>query len=114
METIQEILSWLWTFDGIKVIVCHTAINFVVAIATALYVKDFDFRRVAEWLYTKLLPYVMIYGAVKMLGVEAGLEWLALPVWALIETTLTGDLVDNLGKLGVPIPEQLARLIGTH
>ena len=67
--------------------------------------------KLVEFLTKKLLPFVAVYVIAKVFGDEAGLAWLAPAVWAIVETTLTANLMDNLGKLGVPLPAALARVL---
>jgi len=110
-EYVKQLLVLIWSFDGVKVIVAHTAINVVVAIAAAVVSGTFELAKVAEFLIKKLLPYVAIYFIVKAFGLAAGLEWLGPVVWTAIETSLAGDLADNLVKLGLPLPDGIKQIV---
>jgi phage-related holin len=106
-------LVWLWeSFPEFRFMVAHVAVNLTVAVAVALYTGQFELKRLGGFLVRKLAPFVLIYGVVRVLGAEAGLEWLAVAVWVIIEATLVGDLADNLARLGVPVPEWMQARIG--
>ena len=116
--SLQDVFEWIrsfvllvWAFDGAKVIICHTLINVVVAIAAALMSGEFQLAKLAEFLIKKLLPYTAVYVVVKIAGLTAGLDWLAPVTWAAIEATLTGDLADNLVKIGLPLPDGIKSFI---
>jgi hypothetical protein len=111
VNSILEFLTWLWTLAGVKFIVYHTAVNLVVAVAAALKVGGFKPYKLAEFLTRKLAPYVLIYGAVKAVGMDIGLEWLSAAAFALIELTLASDLAENLDLLGIPMPEAVRNLV---
>jgi len=111
LEYAKEFLWGVWSFDGVKVIVAHVAINLVVAVAAAMKAGTFELGKIGEFLWKKLAPYVMVYFAVKVAGLAAGLDALAAVAWAAIEATLLGDLMDNLVKLGLTMPEPIARLV---
>jgi len=110
-EWIKQFVFLVWSFDGAKVIICHTVINVVVALAAALMNGEFQLAKLAEFLVKKLLPYVTVYVVVKVAGEAAGLAWLAPATWAAIEATLTGDLADNLVKIGLPLPDGIKSFI---
>ena len=111
LEYVMEFLEGVWSFDGVKVIVAHVGINLVVAVAAAMKAGTFELGKIGEFLWKKLAPYVMVYFIVKVAGLAAGLDALAAVAWAAIEATLLGDLVDNLVKLGLKLPEPVARLV---
>jgi len=116
MEVVNDIAIWLWSLAGVKFLVGHTLINVVVAVFAAVRDESdgFQFRKLLDFLGKKLAPYVIVYGVAKWFGADAGLEWLAPGVWLLIEATLTADLADNLGKLGIPLPERVASALGKN
>ena len=111
LETLRSILLNAWAYDGVKIIVCHTLINVVIALAAALKSNTFELGRVGEFLIRKLAPYVLVYYVVKVAGDGAGVAFLAPLVWTVIEATLTGDLLDNWEKLGLPLPSAIQRFV---
>jgi len=112
MEDLTTVVTWLWTLAGVKFIVSHVAVNTVVAVAAALQVGDFQLGKLFEFLWRKLLPLVLVYGAAKAIGADAGLDILAPGALVMIETALAANLAENLAKLGVPLPERVVSLLG--
>jgi len=111
LEFLTAFVLQAWSYAGVKIIVCHTLINVVVAIAVALKSNSFELGRVGEFLIRKLAPYVLVYYVVKVAGDGAGVAFLAPLVWTVIEATLTGDLLDNWEKLGLPLPSAIQRFV---
>jgi phage-related holin len=107
---LKATLALIWSYAGVKVIVGHILINVVVALAAAQYTSSLDLSKLSEFLTKKLLPFIAVYVVCKVFGEGAGLPWLAPAVWTIIDATLAANLIDNLGKLGVPLPEALARV----
>lgn len=111
LEFLTAFVLQAWSYAGVKIIVCHTLINVVVAIAVALKSNSFELGRVGEFLIRKLAPYVLIYYVISVAGEGAGVAFLAPIVWTVIEATLTGDLLDNCEKLGLPLPPVIQRFV---
>jgi predicted membrane protein len=101
----------LWTLGGVKAIVAQTLANVVLAVATALYTDNFNLKKLAEFLYRKLLPYVLVYVVVYAVGDAADMAWLAPVVYATIVATLAGDMLENLMALGLKLPQAFNRLV---
>lgn len=111
LEFLKGLVVLVWTFAGVRVIVGHTLINVVVALAAAQATGEINLSKLGEFLIKKLLPNVAVYVMVKAFGEAAGLAFLAPVVWAAIEASLIGDLLDNWTRLGLPLPEALARVV---
>lgn len=111
IELLRVLALNVWGYTGVKVIVCHTLINVVVAVAAAVHSNEFELGRIGEFLYRKLAPFVLIYYVVKVAGEAAGLGYLAPVVWGVIEATLMGDLLDNWSRLGLPLPSAAQRYV---
>jgi hypothetical protein len=101
----------LWGLGGVRAIVAQIVLNVVLAVAASIHQDKFDLRKIGEFLYRKVLPYVAVYVTVKATGMAAGAEWLAPVVYAAIFATLTGDMLDNLVKLGLKVPDGVQRLL---
>jgi len=109
VNRILEVLVWLWAFWQTQFLVIHIGANLIVALAAAIYTGEFVLAKVGQFLYKKVLPFVLIFGFCAGLGEAAGLEWLATVAWAALEANLLGDLADNLAKLGLPMPDALTK-----
>lgn len=102
-------LSWFWSLWQVKFILAHVGINTVVAIAATVYTGEFQLAKTGEFLYRKALPYLMVFAAFAVLGELANLVALTNVAWAALTASLLGDLLDNLHKLGIAIPESLTK-----
>jgi hypothetical protein len=102
-------LAWLWAFPQAKIMLTHIGVNLVVAVAATLYTKTFILAKFGEFLYRKVLPYLLVFAFCAAFGQAAGLEWLGTAAWVGLEAMLVGDLTDNLRKLGLPIPDLLTK-----
>ena len=108
---LKATLALIWSYAGVKVITGHVLVNVVVALAAAQYTSSLDLSKLVEFLTKKLLPFLGVYAICKIFGEDAGLPWLAPAVWTIIEATLASNLLENLNRLGVPLPDALARVV---
>lgn len=111
IEWLKTLVLEVWAFDGVKFIVLHIALNVLVAVAAALKTRTFSLSKLADFLISKLLPYVTVYVAVNLFGDEIGLSALAPLAWAVITATLLGDLGDSLTQLGLQLPEAIQKFV---
>jgi phage-related holin len=111
MDAITKFFLDLWTIPEVRFIAAHVGINVVVAVMAALFVGEFKPHKLAEFLSRKMLPYVTVYGIVRAVGADAGLDALSPVVFGIIEATLLADLLESLAKLGIPMPEPVKRLV---
>ena len=111
IEWLKTLVQAVWAFDGVKFIVLHIVINVLVSVAAALKTRTFSLSKLADFLISKLLPYVTVYVAVKLFGDEIGLSALAPLAWAVITATLLGDLMDSLTQLGLQLPESIRAVV---
>lgn len=111
---LQGAVLSLWAMWEVRIIVIHTLVNFVVAVAVAISSGEFASEKLIDVFARKLLPLVMIYAVFKFAGMalagappEAGFspfvqgvaKVLPLAVLAAIELLLIKDLADNLVKV---------------
>lgn len=108
---IQDALLVVWGDVAVQFIVYHILLNVVLALAAAIATNDFKFYKLWEFLYKKIVPMVIVYTAARLLAEGAGKPWLATAVLVVLETRLLADLIENLKKLGVPIPDGAVRLL---
>ena len=109
MQPILDFLGSILSDVQVKVIVAHTLINLAVALAAALVTKKLDLARIADFLTAKLLPFVVVYAAARIVGDAAGLAGLAMIAFAAIEAALLKDLTDSLAQIGLPMPTFLKK-----
>jgi phage-related holin len=106
---LQVWLAWLWSQWQTQILVYHILANFVVALAATIYTKELLLARVPEFLYRKILPYTLVYAVFAFVGESLEMAAIATAAWATLEMALVGDLLDNLKKLGLPIPDLLTK-----
>ena len=108
---VVRLFHWLVGIPEVKFIGGHVLLNVLVAVAAAIAAGEFKLHRLAEFLWRKLTPYVLVYAAARLFGEATGLAAVAPSVFALIEAALLSDLVENLERLGLRLPEPVSRLI---
>lgn len=96
--------------DSTKLTVLFALIlgNFVTGIAVAIKTGVFNLKQMGEFLYTRVLPYVVAYLGVGLVAmIDEAWKWSVTAVWCIILATLIGAILENLRELGVPIPSVL-------
>ena len=109
LDKIVAILAWLWSFGEVKFLTAHIGLNVAVAVAASIYANEFLLGKLGEFLYRKVLPYLLVFGAFAALGDAASLSGISWVAFAGLEAMLLADLLDNLKKLGLPIPAGLRK-----
>ena len=104
LSGIGNLFAEIWSIWEVRFVVFHIALNLAIALAAAIRTSTFEFAKVAEFLYKKLLPNLIVFAVAKAVSGGMEMEWLVTATWALIEMSLLGDMVENLKKLGIPIP----------
>ena len=108
-SAIVAFFAGIWAMWEVKFLVAHICVNVVVAVAAAIHLDEFQLAKIGEFLYRKLLPYLMVWIVASIAASAANMGALALAAWAILELNLVGDLADNLARLGIPIPEWLTK-----
>jgi phage-related holin len=109
-ESIAEFFVWLWSLWYVKVLVLHVIVNVIVAVMAGIRTEKFVLAKLWEFLYRKVLPLVGVFAVFTAFGESINQPAIAPVVWILIETMLVSDLLDNLKKMGVPIPNGLTKV----
>ena len=110
MAWLIDLVILIWAIWEVQFTVYHILLNLAVALAAAIRTNTFEFAKMAEFLYRKLLPYLIVFITASAVSGALSIGWLVTVLWALIELSLLGDMVENLKKLGVPIPDEVASL----
>ncbi len=93
----------------LSVLVAMIAANLVLGVAVSIYTKTFRLKAVADFLQTRVLPYVLSYFAVVAIAlVEPSFEVAITIVWGVIILALVGAILAKLKEMGIPLPESLA------
>jgi len=94
----------------IKIIVILVAIDVVLGIVAAFMKKDFILGKLAGFMKRGVLVYV--FGFAVLAAVEQAFPSLSMIVTAaywLIILALVGSILDNLSKIGIPVPKILRK-----
>ena len=110
LEWLKDLFLSIWAIREVRFTVYHILLNFVVALAAAVRTNTFEFAKVGEFLYRKLLPFLMVFAASAAASEALSVQWLVTITWGLVELSLTGDMVGNLKTLGIPIPDKIVEL----
>ena len=108
----QAILNQILALaDGTKLVVLVALIsaNFFGGLAVALYTKNFQLKKVADFLLSRVIPYILGYFVVVFL-VFVNPSWaIMIPiVWGIIVAALVGAILTHLKELGLKVPDVLA------
>jgi len=86
------------------------AIDVVLGIIAALMKKDFRLGKLANFMVKPVLGYVLGFAVLEMVAQALpSLAWLVLVAFALIVLALIGSILNNLGKMGLPLPAYLKK-----
>ena len=103
VKQILDAMAWVWALPELKFMLSHIAINVVAAVAVGIYTRTFLLGKLGEFLYRKVLPYTLLYGAFAIFGEASGLSGMRIIAFAAIEAMLLADLLDNVKKIGMHI-----------
>lgn len=100
----------LFANSWVQTIVILIAADVILGIIAAFIKKDFVIGKVAGFVKTGFIKYVLGFVIVEIVGE-------ALPSWAFLVTiaywliviALLGSILDNLGKMGLPMPKILRK-----
>jgi len=100
----------LFGTSQIQWIVILIAIDVVLGIIAAIMKRDFRLGKIANFMKEPVLGYVLGFAALEVVAQAiptlASLIWLA---FVLIILALLGSILNNLGKMGVNLPDYLKR-----
>lgn len=97
--------------DGTKlsILVAMIAANLILGLAVSIYTKTFRLKAVADFLVSRVLPYVLGYFAVVILAIVIPAWGVAVTiVWGVIILALAGAILAKLKEMGIKLPESLA------
>jgi len=109
MEQYLEQFVALANGAKLSVLVAMIFANLITGIAVSVYTGSFRLKQVADFLLTRVLPYVLSYFAVALVAVvEPAWQPAVTAVWAVIIAALAGAILANLKETGVNLPDFLA------
>ena len=96
--------------DGVKLSLLMALIiaNFLIGLAVSIKTATFRLKELGLMLRDRILPFILGYFAVGLVGLVDQTWQVAVPVvWGIIILTLAGAIIQNLKELGVNLPDSL-------
>jgi phage-related holin len=104
------IQQYVGLVDGVKLTLLMVLIfaNFLTGLAVSIKTATFRLKELGLMLRDRILPYVLGYLAVGVVGLVDQAWQVAVPVvWGIILLTLVGAILQNLKELGINLPDSL-------
>lgn len=96
----------LFTNDLMRWVALLIVVDWVLGVVAAVAKNEFKLHMVAYYLGDAVLPYVFGFALVQLLASAHPDLQLIVPVtFIAIAMTLLGNILANLGKLGLPVPK---------
>lgn len=97
----QPQIKWIFVLIGI---------DWLLGLVASLMKKDFRLGKVANFMLKSVLGYVWGFAVLEMVALAMpNFEMWVRVAYILIVLALIGSILDNLGKLGAPIPALLKK-----
>jgi|GEM_PF-6553102 len=96
--------------NGVKLTLLMSLIgaNFLTGLAVSIKTATFRLKELGLMLRDRILPYLLGYLAVGVVGLVDETWRVAIPVtWGIILLTLVGAIIQNLKELGINLPDSL-------
>ena len=108
MEQYLEQFVALVNGTKLTVLVAMVFANLLTGVAVSIYTKTFRPKLVADFLVSRVLPYLVSYLAVGVIAVvEPSWKAAVAVVWGLIIVALAGAILTNLKEMGINLPDFL-------
>jgi len=108
---VQTFLRYIAELPEVQFIAASILVNTALALAASIRNSDFHLPALANFLWRHLLPYIVAYVSIRITADELGLQAVATATWFIIEASLIGRIVASLHELGIPLPDNLAKLL---
>ncbi|MGE5619033.1 MAG: phage holin family protein [Sphingomonadaceae bacterium] len=107
---LRDLLAATLANDQVRLILALIGADVLLGIAASIRAGQFQLSRLAAFLGSKVVPYILGYGAVRLVA-EVMPEWqpYSTAVWLVVVAALVGDLTANLQQLGLPVPPALTK-----
>jgi hypothetical protein len=112
LAELQAVLRMIVSWPEARAITVGVLLNTSLAVAIAIRRDEFDFRRLWQFLWNRLTPYLITYGVARLVADGTEWAWVTPAVFAVLQVSLAGDIVAKLQDLGIPIPPSAQKLLG--
>lgn len=100
----------LFQTDFMRWIVILIMVDWVLGVVAALVKDTFRLHQLAHYLHDAVLPYVFVFAVIEIVALAQPDFSFIVPVsFAIIAANLIGNILANLHRLGVPMPEILRK-----
>ena len=100
----------LFETTQIQWIMVLLAIDVALGIIAALIRKDFQLGKVANFMVKPVLGYILGFVILEMTAQALpSLAWIVAVAFVLVILALVGSILNNLGKIGLPLPSYLKK-----
>jgi hypothetical protein len=113
-EPVAEAVASFVALKTTQSIAAHILLNWLVAMFAATHTGTLEIKKIADFLWMKVLPLVGTYFFARLLAGSLQVQIIHQSAFALIEVRLLSDLVGNLKLLGIEIPDDIASLFDTE
>lgn len=96
--------------DGTKltVLIALIAVNFILGLAVSVKSKTFRLKQVADFMVSRVIPYILGYFSVGILAVvEPSWQHSVTVAWGVIILALIGSVITNLKEIGINLPDSV-------
>ena len=105
----SELVS-LFANSQTQLILILIAADVILGVIAALLKKDFALGKLAGFMKRGVIAYVLGYAVLNLAGQALpNLAMVVKAAYVLILLALAGSILDNLGKLGLPVPKMLKK-----
>lgn len=97
--------------NGVKlsILVAMIFANLILGLAVSIYTNTFRLKAVADFLVSRILPYILSYFAVVIVAIVEPAWGVAVTiVWGVIIAALAGAILAKLKEMGISLPDVLA------
>ena len=109
----QELLQGL-DMGQLQIIISLIAFNWILSIAVSLYHKEFRIRKIADFMVSRIFPYVGIWAAASLLLKSVGsvegydLSSMSTVMFGVICVALVGHIAAAIKSMGINIPDSIS------
>jgi phage-related holin len=100
--------------DSVKLstLIVLILVNVGLGMAVAIMSSKWQLSKVADWLKTRVVPYVLGYFTICLVAtVDESWNTMVVATWGFIVAFFMSKIVQNLKDIGLPVPDALMKLI---
>jgi hypothetical protein len=104
-ESLTSFATLMYDPGQLKLLLALVAADVLLAIAVALFKGTFNLGQLADFLRTRLAPFLLAYTGIKLVALaDPSLDLGVTVVWAAIIAAEVGRIIGHIGDIGLPVP----------